>query len=95
MEVGKKYLEVIKKFPPNKAPGNAILPVAAATSKKGIKILSITEVADDDPQTFSDALNWATNNIAEYMNIKGFEYKIRIWSSLQRSMQVIGMKAPE
>ncbi|GAH31567.1 unnamed protein product, partial [marine sediment metagenome] len=28
MEVAKKYIEVFKKFPPNKAPGKAIIPVA-------------------------------------------------------------------
>ncbi|MHA2394422.1 MAG: hypothetical protein ACXAEX_20990 [Promethearchaeota archaeon] len=93
-EIAKKYLEVFKKFPPSKAPGKAIIPVAVATGKKGIRILSITEVPDDDPQTFSDALNWAADNMAEYINIEGFEYKTRIWSSIQRAMEVIGMKAP-
>jgi hypothetical protein len=32
--------------------------------------------------------------MAEYIDIEGFTYKTRIWGSLQRSMELIGMKAP-
>ncbi|GAG71361.1 unnamed protein product, partial [marine sediment metagenome] len=77
MEVAKKYIEVFKKFPPNKAPGKAIIPVAVTTDKNGINILTISEVDDDDAQTFQDALNWASDNMVEYINIEGFEYKTR------------------
>jgi len=94
-EVANKYLEVFKKFPPSKAPGKAIIPVAVTTDKNGINILTVAEIADDDAQTFSDALNWTSNNMAEYINIEGFEYKTRIWGSIQRSMEILGMKAPE
>ena len=95
VEIGKKYLEVLKKYPPSKAPGKAIIPVAVSSNKNGIKVMSVTEVADDDAQTFADAYTWVSNSLVEYMNIEGFEYKIRVWGSLQASMEGIGLKLPE
>ncbi len=94
VELGKRYLEVLKKYPLSKAPGKVIIPVAVTSNKKGIKVISITEVKDDDAQTFADALNWASSNMVEYMNIEGFEYKTRIWGSIQASMELIGLKLP-
>lgn len=95
VEVANKYLEVLKKYPLSKAPGKAIIQAAVTTGKKGTNVMTITEVADNDPQTFSDALNWSADSMVEFINIEGFVYKIRIWTSLQRSMGLIGMKAPE
>ncbi len=94
VEVGKKYIEVLKKYPPSKAPGKDIIPVAVSSNKNGIKVMSVTEVADDDAQTFADAYTWASNVLVEYLNIKGFAYKIRLWGSLQSSMEAIGLKIP-
>ncbi|MFX1445142.1 MAG: hypothetical protein ACFFHV_17140 [Promethearchaeota archaeon] len=94
-ELGKKYLEVLKKYPLSKSPGKVIIPVMVTTTKKGIKVMSITEFKDDDPQMHADVLNWANNNMVEYMNIKGFEYKTRLWGSIQASMELIGLKMPE
>ncbi|MFX0138002.1 MAG: hypothetical protein ACFFDN_30450 [Candidatus Hodarchaeota archaeon] len=93
-ELGKKYLEVMKKYPPSKNPGKDIIPVMVTTTKKGIKVMSITEYKDDDPQMFADVMNWANINMVEYMNIEGFEYKTRIWGSIQASMELIGLKMP-
>jgi hypothetical protein len=93
-EVANKYLEVLQKYPLSKAPGNAIIPVAVTTDKKGIRVMTITEVPDNEAQTYLDATNWTSDNMAEYIDIEGFTYKTRIWGSLQRSMELIGMKAP-
>jgi len=94
VELGKKYLEVLKKYPLSKSPGKLIIPVAVSSDKNGIKVISITEVKDDDAQTFHEALNWAGSNMVEYISIEGFEYKIRIWTSIQQAMELVGLKFP-
>ena len=94
MEVGKKFLEVVKKYPPSKSPGKEIIPVAVSSGKDGLKVISVIEVADGDAQTFSDALTQTNREIVEYMSIEGFKYKIRVWGSIQRGMELLGLKAP-
>ncbi|MFX0002681.1 MAG: hypothetical protein ACFE9C_18750 [Candidatus Hodarchaeota archaeon] len=94
-EVIKKYLEVLKKYPPSKVPGKLIIPVAVTTGKRGIKSMRIIETKMDDAQEYADASKIIGEMMAEFLNIEGFEYSIRNWSSIGEAMRSIKREAPE
>jgi len=91
-EVAKKYLEVRKKFPPDRSLGKEVVQVAVNTNKKGIEVMSISEVKEGK---LEDALKLAGDSMIPYFPIEGFKYKIRVWSTIIEAMEYIGMKAPE
>ena len=94
-EVIKKYIAVLKKYPQSKIPGKLIVPVAVATNRNGIVTMRIREVKTDDAQGFSDALTMVGEQMAEFQEIEGFEYKTRIWSTITEAMAAVGREAPE
>ena len=94
MEVGKRFLELLKKYPPGSGPGESIVPVSVITTKTGIKVMTIREVKDDQAQEFSEALTYVGTNMAEYLDIEGFEYKTRTWASVESAMETLGLKMP-
>ena len=48
VEVGKRYLEAIKEFPPGKTPGKVIIQAAVRSTNEGIKVFSVTQVKDEE-----------------------------------------------
>ena len=94
-EVIKKYLEVLKKYPQSKVPGKLIIPVAVSTKKKGIKTMRIIETKMDDAQAYADASKIVGEMMAEFLNIEGYEYTIRNWSTIGEAMRTINREAPE
>jgi hypothetical protein len=94
-EVVKKYLEVLKKYPPNKVPGKLIIPVAVSTSKKGIKTMRVIETKMDDAQEYADASRMLGDMMAEFLDIEGYEYSIRNWSTIGEAMRTVKRESPE
>ena len=87
-EVGKKYLEVLKKYPPDESLAKDVVPVAVSSAKDGIETLMIAEV---ERAKLGDALNRAVNMMAEFRNIEGFNYEIKAWSTAQEALERIGL----
>ena len=94
-EAIKKYIEVLKKYPESKFPGKLIVPVAVTTNKNGLLTMRIREVKTDDAQAFVDALRMTGAQMAEFQEIEGLEYKIRVWETITEAMSIIGREAPE
>ena len=94
-EVIKKYIEVLKKYPQSKIPGKMIVPVAVTTNKNGIVAMRIREVKTGDAQAFADARIMTGQQMAEFQEIEGLEYKIRIWETITEAMSLIGRESPE
>ena len=44
VEVAKRYLEAITKYPPDSSLGTQVVPTAVTTTLQGIKVIGITEV---------------------------------------------------
>jgi hypothetical protein len=86
---------VLKKFPPSKFPGKLVVPVAVTTTKKGIRTMRIREIKTDDAQPFSEAMTMVGEMMAEFLNIEGFEYKTRVWSTVGEAMRNIKKESPE
>ncbi|MFX0178265.1 MAG: hypothetical protein ACFE85_18760 [Candidatus Hodarchaeota archaeon] len=94
-EVLKTYLEVLKKYPPSKVPGKLIMPVAVTTTKNGLKTMRVIETKMDDAQEYADASRMIGEMMAEFLNIEGYEYSIRSWSTIGEAMRTIKREAPE
>jgi len=94
-EAIKKYIEVLKKYPQSKIPGKMIVPVAVTTNKNGIVAMRIREVKTGEAQAFVDALRMTSEQMTEFQEIEGLEYKIRTWDTISEAIANIGRKAPE
>ena len=91
-EVANKYFEMLKQYPFDRSLGKETIPVAVTTNKKGIIVLSVMDVKEGK---LEDAYNWVGSRMVLFQSIKGYEYKIRVWSTVVEALESIGMKMPE
>jgi len=87
-EVGKKYLEVMKKYPPDESLQKDVVPVAVGAARDGFETLNISEV---ERGKLGDALDRAVNFMVEFRNIEGFNYEIKTWSTAEEALERIGL----
>ena len=87
-QVGKKYLELVEKYPSDESLLKTLVPVAVTATKNGIETISIEEV---EKQKLGDALELEIRFMTGYREIEGFHYEVRIWSTLEEGMQNIGL----
>ena len=91
MEVGKKAIEAVKKFPPDESISKA-LATATLRDKHGIKVIEMSEVMEGKLQ---EALDLANEQIDFYMEVDGFNARIDIAATAMEAMASINMKLPE
>ena len=91
MQVGKKAIEAVKKFPPDetivKGLGTAIF-----RDKHGIKVIMMNEVMKGKLQEALDRINQSINF---YMEVDGFNFRIDFAATAMEAMQSINMNLPE
>ena len=90
-EAVEKYLEVLKEYPFDKSLAKETIPVAANTNKDGIEVLSVMEVK---PGKLEEAWKWAGKRMGMFQEVKGFEYNMRLWSTLTESFEDSDYKLP-
>jgi hypothetical protein len=88
IEVGQKFLEAEKKYPEDESLGTRVVPAAINTNKKGLEILSITEVKEGK---LSESLTRTYNYFKEFHDIDGFSYKVEVMPNLQEGLEVLGL----
>ncbi|MFX0031381.1 MAG: hypothetical protein ACFE8V_12265 [Promethearchaeota archaeon] len=91
-EVGKKYLEVLKKFPTDRSIDKPILPVAVRTTSRGMKAISVTEVKDGK---FKEYMKRFYQNILEYFDIEGYKVDFEVFMSGAEALPLVGLEMPE
>jgi hypothetical protein len=91
MEVGKKAIEAVKKFPPDESIAKG-LATAVLRDKHGIKIIAMSEVM---PGKLQEALERTNQTIDFYMEVDGFNFRIDIAATGLEAMESINMKLPE
>ena len=91
-EVGKKLLEVVRKYPEDKSIGKTVLAGALMRTKYGIKGISIYEVKEGKLDV---ALERVGDILAIYSEIEGVNSRIDTMATLVESMDAVGLKAPE
>ncbi len=91
-EVGKKFLEVMKKHPADKSIGKTVLAGALMRTKYGIKVISIFEVKEGKLEA---AFDWLNEILAGYSEIEGVNSTIHTMATLVESMALVGLKVPD
>ena len=87
-EVGKKYLQVLKKYPPDQSLEKVVVPGAVSATKDGLEALIIAEV---ERAKLGDALDRDTNMMTEFRTIEGFTYEVKAWSTAEEALERIGL----
>ena len=90
-EVGKKWLEYSKKFPPDRSIAKTIVQAAVKTTTEGVTAIGISEVK---PGKVVEALDRAGKLAVAFGSIKGFNMAIEILSTAVEAMDVLGLKPP-
>ena len=90
-EVGKKWLEVSKKFPPDRSIAKTVVQAAVKATTEGITVIAISEVK---PGKVAEALDLAGKLAVEFGSIKGLNIAIEILSTAVEAMGILGLKPP-
>ena len=91
-EVGKKFLEIAKKFPEDRSLGKSVLDGALMRTKYGIKAITISEVKEGK---LDDGLARVSEILALYSEIEGVNSRVDTMATLVESMEMVGLKPPE
>jgi hypothetical protein len=87
-EVAKRYLEAMKKYPPDSSLGTPVVPAAVTTTLQGIKVIGITEVKKGK---LEDAIGRTAKMMAMFHDIQGFEYTVERYALVEEALKTIGM----
>jgi len=90
-ESGKKWLEVTKKFPPDRSVSKQLF-VAIRPSSRGMISLGAWEVKDGKEK---EALVRMNESMLMFTEIPGYKYSIKTFLSSVEAMGLIGLKPPE
>ncbi|MHA2281603.1 MAG: hypothetical protein ACXAC5_12220 [Promethearchaeota archaeon] len=90
-KVAKRYLDVMKKFPPDPSLGKTIV-IGVKSTKKGFKVIGIGDVAKGK---YEENLIRTVQSYQEYLDIDGFNYEIETFLDIAEAMPIIGLEAPE
>ena len=91
-EVGKKYIEVSKEFPPDRTIEKPILRLAARITGDEIEGISLTEVKEGK---YEEYLKRSLMVQLKYADIEGFSYKSEIYLSGVATFPMLGLEMPE
>ena len=90
-EVGKLFLEAMKKYPVDKSIAKREIQ-ALWTVKEGMHIISIYSIK---PGKVKEAMDNTTNRLLMLASIEGYKSQINIAYDIVEAMPLIGLKAPE
>ena len=91
-KVAKKYLEMIKKYPPDPEISETIAICARAT-KKGIETLSVANVKKGNvEEALSRSATW---NQEFATSIDGYKWKTNAYLDMAEAYKAVGMEPPE
>lgn len=91
VEVGKKYLEALQKFPLGEGPGKVMVQGAARSTTEGVQVFSVTQVTDEE---FVETWTRIANMMALFLEVEGFEYTTEIWAEVGEALEMGGLKLP-
>jgi hypothetical protein len=91
-EAVEAYFKMLKEMPFDKSLGKETIQVAVTTNPRGIESLSIMNVKEGK---LTEAYLWTYRRMSYFQLIKGFEYKIRVWTTIVEALETINRKLPE
>ena len=90
-EVGKLYLEVMKKFPEDRSIEKPIVRGAFWAAKEGMRALTVSSIK---PGKVKESMDLATNRLLMLSSIEGYVYITHIAYDLVEAMPFVGLAAP-
>ena len=87
-EVVKKYLEVMKKYPPDESLAKTIVQSATSSTKDGIETLTVSETVNEK---LGDALNLSSRRLVEFRDIEGYNFEIKPWFTVEEALKIAGV----
>ncbi|MFX1568661.1 MAG: hypothetical protein ACFFCV_09865 [Promethearchaeota archaeon] len=91
-EIADKYLEIVKKYPPDRSLEKSIIRVAVKATHKGIKAISATEVKEGK---YDEMIKRITKMNLIYSDVPGYSYKIETFVSGVDALPMVGLSMPE
>ena len=91
-EVGKRFIEVSKKFPPDKTLAKDILRLGTRIIGDEVEGIGLTEVKEGK---YDEYLELITKLQLMYADIEGIKFKLDIFLSGVKSLPLIGFEMPE
>lgn len=91
-EAGKKYLEVIKQFPPDRNISKPIVRVAARVTTDGMKVFTVSEVKEGK---FKEFMERYYKMILIYSEIEGYRVEMEVYLSGTEALPLVGLEMPE
>ncbi len=91
-EVIKKWVESSRKFPEDPSLSETVVNIANKSTKDGSKLVNIFKVKEGKLQ---EALTYTGKSLIMFQDIEGFEYDIELYSTIEESMEALGVKMPE
>jgi len=90
-KAGKKYLEVMKKYPDDKSISTPVVPFMVNTTRNGTHTMSIYQVKRG---MWEKATDLATKRMLEFSVIEGIRYEIRSYLTAPEAMANINLEMP-
>ena len=91
-KAGKKYLEIMKKYPPDSSVGKIVIPFAVNSTPEGTHTFTITEVKEGK---LEQAIKDASRNMLDFTGIEGLKYQIRTYLTALEGMSLLDLGMPE
>jgi len=91
-EVGKLYLEAMKKYPDDKTIDKPIVRGAIWTTKEGMHSITVASIK---PGKVKESMDIVSNRALLIASIEGFRYEINIAYDLVEAMPLVGLAAPD
>jgi hypothetical protein len=91
-ECGERYLEALKKYPPDENLGTQVVPAAVKSTLKGTKSIGILEVKEGK---LEEAFTLMVRFMSVFRGIEGFKTSIDVYYNAAEAMANIGMSIPD
>jgi hypothetical protein len=91
-EVGKKYLEITKKYPPDRSISKPVLRVGVRVTPDGMKAIGISEVKEGK---FNEFMKGLYEQVLLWSEIEGFRMDNEVLMSGAEALPLVGLKMPE
>ncbi|MHA2399163.1 MAG: hypothetical protein ACXADU_09765 [Promethearchaeota archaeon] len=91
-EVGNKFLEMLKKYPPDTTLGRVVLRAAVRITDDGWKSIQISEIKEGK---FKEFMTNAYERVLEWTKIEGYRTELEVFMSGTEALPLIGLKMPE
>lgn len=91
-EAARKFLEQLKKYPPDDSLGETVVNAAIKARTDGVQVVSVSTVKKGKLEDF---LTRSNEILSMYNEIEGFEYTIEVWAEPAEALATLGLKMPE